>query len=296
MNDYIVVEDNLRQRWNECIIDILKFYIELCKKHNLRYFIAYGSAIGAVRHHGIIPWDDDIDVLMPRPDYQRLVEICEKTDFGKYKLLTPDNTSYYYLPFAKMCNMDTTLLENKEYRCVLGLFIDIFVYDGITDDIDEAKHITTEYKKYWNRFVVASSYYPWSKVKAKLLKGEIKDVIHYWLLALNRKKNRRLFLAKLHDIEMTYDYDQSYNVVNMPYPPRYDRKGFFPKSWMDSSTTLSFEGMTVDIQSNFDQILRKHYGDYMQFPPEEEQHSRHQVAYVNLEKHESYEEVMKKIK
>lgn len=295
MNDYIVVQDDLRQRWNECIIDILKFFIELCKKHNLRYFIAYGSAIGAVRHHGIIPWDDDIDVLMLRPDYERLVKICETTDLGKYKLLTPYNTPNYYLPFAKMCNMDTTLLENKEYRCVLGLFIDIFVYDGITDDIDEAKRITSEYKKYWNRFVLASSFYPWSKVKAKLLKGEIKDVFHYWLLALNRKKNRRFFLAKLHEIEMTYDYDQSYNVVNMLYPPRYDCNGFFPKSWMDSSTTLSFEGMTVDIQSNFDQILRKHYGDYMKLPPVEEQRSRHQIAYVNLEKHESYDEVKKKI-
>lgn len=296
MKDTIVVEGNLRKRWNECIVDILRFYVELCKKHNLRYFIAYGTAIGAIRHQGIIPWDDDIDVLMPRPDYERLVEICEKSDLGKYKLLTRDNTPNYYLSFSKMCNMETTLLESKEYHCVLGLFIDIFVLDGITDDLEEANRLATMYKKYCNRFVLTSSYYPWSKVKAKLSKGEIKDLVHYWLLCMNRKNQRKRFLAKLHEIENAYDYEQCNSVVNLLFRPRYADTGIFPKEWMEGTETFTFEGMTVDIQSGYDHILRQHYGDYMQLPPEEERHSRHHIAYVNLEKRESYEEVMKKLR
>ncbi len=293
MKGNILVEGELRNRWNECITDVLRFYIELCKKHNLRYFIAYGSAIGAVRHHGIIPWDDDIDVVMPRPDYERLVKICETTDLGKYKLLTPYNTPNYYLPFAKMCNMRTALLEDIEYHCVLGMFVDIFVYDGMTNDEKEAERLMAQYVKYWNRFVVASSYYPLSKIKVKVLRGEIKDVLHYFLLSINRNYFRRRFLAKIHEIVTAYDYDSCDLVVK--YPPGYGLKEIIPKQWLDGSTELKFEDLMAAIHKDYDTVLRRYFGDYMQFPPEEEQHSNHKIAYVNFEKWESYDEVKKKI-
>ena len=272
----------------------MSFFIELCKEHQLRYFIAYGSAIGAVRHHGIIPGDDDIDVVMPRPDYERLVTICNTTDFGKYKLLTPHNTPDYYMPFAKMCNMETTLLESEEYHCVLGMFIDIFVYDGMTEDMAEAKRLMAQYVKYWNRFVVASSYYPWNKIKNKVKRGEIKDLIHYCYLSLGRKRHRRYFLSKIEEIVHTFDYDKCHMV--MKYPPGYGEREVIPKDWLEGCVELPFENVSVAIHKDYDTVLRRYFGDYMQFPPEEEQHSHHQVAYVNLEKHESYEEVMKKIK
>lgn len=290
----VVVKGELRRRWNECITDVLRFYIELCKKNNLRYFIAYGSAIGAVRHHGIIPWDDDIDVVMPRPDYERLVKICETTDLGKYKLLTPDNTPNYYLPFAKMCNMETTLLESREYRCVLGMFIDIFVYEGMTDDKAESKRLIKQYIKYWNRFTVASSFYPWSKIKEKLSRGEIKDLLHYWLLSLNRKTNRKRFMAKLRDVLHAYDFDSCDTVIK--YPPGYGEKEIIPKNWLEGNTEIPFENLMVSIHRDYDTVLRRYFGDYMQLPPEEEQHTRHMIAYVNLDKRETYEEVMAKIK
>ena len=294
MKDGILVEAQLRTRWNECITDVLRFYTELCKQHNLRYFIAYGSAIGAVRHHGIIPWDDDIDVVMPRPDYDRLVKICETSDLGKYKLLTPYNTPGYYMPFAKMCNMHTTLLESKEFHCTLGMYIDVFVYDGMTDDLEQAHCLMKQYVKYWNRFVVASSYYPWSKIRTKLLRGEIKDLFHYFLLSLNRKRNRRRFLHKLHDIVHAYDYDRCDMVVK--YPPGYGEKEIIPKQWLDGCVELPFENVQVAIHKDYDTVLRRYFGDYMQFPPVEEQHSHHQIAYFNFDQYETYEEVMRKLK
>lgn len=290
----IVVEGELRRQWNECITDVLRFYIDLCKQHRLRYFIAYGSAIGAIRHKGIIPWDDDIDVVMPRPDFERLKDICSKVDMGKYELVGPYDTPNYYMPFAKMCNKETTLLESEEYHCVLGMYIDIFVYDGMASDMDVARDYLRQYRKYWNRFTLVSSYYPWAKIKAKLKRGEIKDLIHYWLLSLNRKYFRRRFLGKLHSIVHAFDYDSCDTIIK--YPPGYGDREVIPKTMVEESVEVPFETLHVAIHKDYDALLRRYFGDYMQFPPEEEQHSNHLIAYINLDRRESYDEVMAKIK
>ena len=289
----IVVEGELRRRWNESITDVLAFYSELCKKHGLRYFIAYGSAIGAIRHKGIIPWDDDIDVVMPRPDFERLVEICRTTDLGNYELMTPYDTPRYYMPFAKMCNKNTTLLESEEYHCVLGMYIDIFVYDGMSNDMDVARNMLRQYRKYWNRFTVASSYYSWQKIKAKLGRGEIKDLIHYFILSLNRKYFRNKFLQKIHDTVHAFDYDSCETIIK--YPPGYGEREVIPKAMIEESIEVPFENLKVTIQKEYDTMLRRYFGDYMQFPPIEEQQSHHHIAYFKFDRRESYDEVIKKI-
>lgn len=290
----LIVEGELRRQWNECITDVLDFFIKLCKSHDLRYYIAYGSAIGAIRHKGIIPWDDDIDVVMPRPDFERLKQICATTPTGKYELVGPHNTPGYYMPFVKMCNKETTLLESEEFHCVLGMYIDIFVYDGMSDDIEVARHYLQQYRKYWNRFTVVSSYYPWSKIKAKLKRGEVKDLIHYLLLSLDRSYFRKRFLNKLHSIVHAFDYDSCDTIIK--YPPGYGENEVIPKSMIEECIEVPFENLNVSIQKNYDALLRRYFGDYMQFPPEQEQHSNHLIAYINLEKRESYQEVMAKIK
>lgn len=290
----IVVEGELRKQWNECITDVLRFYIELCKKYGLRYYIAYGSAIGAIRHKGIIPWDDDIDVVMPRPDFERLKEICATVDMGKYELIGPHDYPNYYLPFAKMCNKETTLLESEEFHCVIGMYIDIFVYDGMDDDINVARQYLKQYCKYWNRFTVASSFYSWKKIKSKLKRGEIKDLIHYWLLCLNRNYFRKRFLSKLQNIVHAYDYDNCKTIIK--YPPGYGDREVIPKTMIEESIEVPFETLNVSIQKNYDALLRNYFGDYMQFPPEEEQHSNHLIAYINLNERESYDDVIAKVK
>lgn len=290
----VVVEGELRQQWRECIVDVLRFYIDLCNKHGLRYFIAYGSAIGAIRHKGIIPWDDDIDVVMPRPDFERLKDICSTADMGKYELIGPYDYPNYYLPFAKMCNKETTLLESEEYHCVIGMYIDIFVYDGMDDDITVARQYLKKYCKYWHRFTVASSYYPMEKIKTKLKRGEIKDLIHYWLLSLNRNYFRKRFLNKLQSIVHAYDYDNCKTVIK--YPPGYGDSEVIPKAMIEDSIEVPFETFKVSIQKEYDALLRRYFGDYMQFPPKEEQHSNHLIAYINLNERESYDDVMAKIK
>lgn len=104
---------NIKKEWNAAILDILKTFISICHTHNLRYYCCAGTAIGAVRHHGMIPWDDDIDVIMPRPDYDRFLEIARHEDFGNYEVVTPYNNERYPLYFSKLVNKNTTLIEEK---------------------------------------------------------------------------------------------------------------------------------------------------------------------------------------
>ena len=290
----VEIKGEMSKRWNRIITDVLRFYIGLCKKHNLCYFIAYGSAIGAARHHGIIPWDDDIDVVMPRPDYERFLEICKTEDLGDYELMTPYNTPHYSLPFAKLCNKNTTLLESNDFRCILGLYIDIFVYDGMVDNKAVSDELRRQYVKYWNRFTVASSYYSWEHIKEELRRGRYKELAHYFLLSLNREGNRRKFLKKMHDITHAYDYEKTDLIVK--YPPGYGEREVIPKAWVEESVELPFEDTHVAIQKDYEKVLNHYFGDYKQLPPEEERHTTHLKAYVNMDRRETIEEVMRKIK
>ena len=118
---------DIKKEWNATILDILKAFMKICKDNGLTYYCCAGTAIGAVRHHGIIPWDDDIDVIMPRPDYDRLLEIAKTVDFGKYEIITPYDDETYPLYFSKISNRNTTLIEDRQIPCVIGLYVDIFI-------------------------------------------------------------------------------------------------------------------------------------------------------------------------
>lgn len=294
MKNQVIISGEASKKWNRIVTDVLRFYIELCKKYNLRYYIAYGSAIGAARHHGFIPWDDDVDVVMPRPDYEKFVEICKHEDLDHYAFVDAYNTPNYPYPFAKLYDKNTTLLELDEFRFELGLYIDIFVYDGMIDDKDMSDFLRKKYIKYWNRLTVVSSFYPWHKICEKIKRGEVKDLIHYFLLSLNRKYFRKKFLNRLHHIVHQFDYDSCDTIVK--YPPGYGDREVIPKIWIEETTELPFEDLMVAIPKNYEFFLNHYFGDYKQLPPEEQRISHHIKCYVNMDKYEPLEDVLKKIK
>ena len=121
---------SIKKEWNATILDILKAFMEICKTHNLRYYCCAGTAIGAARHHGMIPWDDDIDVLMPRPDYDRLLEIAKKEDFtfetvlsSEYKLniLRKAKEEGYFIKCVFMLTVDPQInIARIESRVAAG--------------------------------------------------------------------------------------------------------------------------------------------------------------------------------
>ena len=98
------VTPELQPKWNAIITDVFRKFIEICKENDLSYFCCGGTAIGAIRHQGMIPWDDDIDVFMPRPDYDKFIKIAQSVELDKYELITPFTHPNYPLYFAKLCN------------------------------------------------------------------------------------------------------------------------------------------------------------------------------------------------
>lgn len=113
-------------------LNILDYVHYLCEKYNLRYYLAGGTLLGAIRHKGYIPWDDDIDILMPRPDYEKLIYIINHNTNKRFRFITYWNEKNYMFPFGKIVRRDTKLYYENEINCEnMGMFIDVFPMDGI---------------------------------------------------------------------------------------------------------------------------------------------------------------------
>ena len=203
----------VKDRWNATILDILKAFMQICDRHGLRYYCCAGTAIGAVRHHGIIPWDDDIDVIMPRPDYDRLLEIAKVEDFGKYEIISPYSDPTYPLFFSKLSDRTTTLIEERERPCVIGLYVDIFPLDATDDDVEKAKMLKAKYTKIINRLNAVSTHNSFGEYIHLLTDTKewgrfvIKTIAYFC-----RSKVRRYLLAQMEEISHRYDYDKARNV------------------------------------------------------------------------------------
>lgn len=284
------------KQWKSIVVDVLHEFHNICKAHNLRYFACGGTAIGAVRHKGIIPWDDDIDVSMPRPDYDRLVEICEHRDMGRYELITPYNTENYPIPFMKLCRKDTTLIEKPDIPCLMGVFIDIFPLDGTSTDLAEAARMKRRYNRIWNKMEAISSRNSFLQYASLLLTP------HEWgRFAVKtagffcRNRLRRFFMKRLEDIAYKYPFDAAENVI--VYSGSYNEREIMPKSFCDGEDIeMPFEDITVMMPSGYDVYLTRIYGDYMQLPPVEKQVSHHYHAVVDLERRLSRQEALAQLK
>ena len=277
------VTKELQPRWNAVIIDVLSVFIRICEAQGLRYFCAGGTAIGAVRHQGMIPWDDDIDVFMPRPDYDRFLRLAAQSMPEGYEVLSPYATKDYPMYFAKMCNTRTTLLENERIPCVFGLYIDIFPLDGACDDVETCYREKRRFKRLMNKLEAVSTHNSFGEYVGLLTKRPewgrfaVKTVAfccRSWL--------RRWLLKQMDSIAYGHDYAQSSRVVT--YSGAYQRQEIYPKAWLETPQMFAFEGLMVNLPHDYDAYLRHFFGDYMTLPPVEQRASHHQKVFCDLDK------------
>lgn len=289
----MIVTQEQQPHWNAIITDVLREFIDICKKNNLTYYCCGGTAIGAIRHHGMIPWDDDIDVFMPRPDYDRFINIATSTDLGKYEIVTPHTHKDYPLYFAKLCNRQTTLQELADTPCIYGLYIDIFPIDGAPDDYESAYKLIKKYIKTKNKLSAISSHNTfWTYISLLAQPHEWGRFVRKTIAFFFRRHYRQMILNRMNKMMYKYNYDSSKLVA--VYCGSYGIKEVFPKSWLNGTVQFQYEGLTVDLPIGYDEYLRQYYGDYMQLPPEEKRITHHQKAYFNLEAREADEIVFKK--
>lgn len=241
MNDYSYVDRSgykllNRDEIKQVQVGILKKLDEVHKKYGIRYYLQAGSALGAVRHKGYIPWDDDVDVFVPIDDYLRLIDILEKDN--KYKIISQFNTNYYFgWGFGYMVDTDTICDVNKfPIQISTGQSVDLFPLYGMPEKEDDIKKYINKVKKLESKCLVAI------------------------------EKNERIkSINELNKYLLSYNYQKSKVVGNILMPDFI--KDIFTKDIFGKGVYKEFEGIELLIPEKFHEYLTQMYGDYMQLPP-----------------------------
>lgn len=253
-------------------LDLLKIFISVCEKHGLLYFLVEGSALGAVRHGGFIPWDDDIDVGMPREDYEKFLAVAQadlpEGIFLQTRITDPD----YMTPFAKLRNSSTAFIESSAKKLAInhGIYIDIFPLDGCIDYDAYYKRAKMLKIRASSRFSVKRS------LKLKLLH----------ILAAIRYPNAKTALSRLEALWETVPYSTSKTVTS--YGSAWGKKEVMPREIYGKGSMGTFEGIAVRLPERVDHYLTNLYGDYMTPPPPEKRVAHHACEVIDPER--SYKE------
>ena len=246
--------EELKRHQLEMLLKIDMF----CRQNNLKYTLAYGTLIGAVRHKGYIPWDDDIDIAMPRPSYDYFIQHFNGC-FEELQVFAPELDIAYYAPYANVCDKRTILKEKKlSHRGTeIGIKIDVFPIDGTPDDEIEYKELMIKCSKY--REIMSDKRMLLSyQDKSLFLKLAAKKVMY-------SVRSFEMYQQKILDICKQNSFDNSMYVDNIAYPVySYTR---VPKYYFDSFIEVEFEGTKLLSIENYDGYLRAIYGDYMKMPP-----------------------------
>jgi lipopolysaccharide cholinephosphotransferase len=260
------------------LLDMLEWFHGFCVENNLRYYILGGTMLGAVRHQGFIPWDDDIDVGMPRDDYRRLESLLSSSK-GKYILETPKskNKDFIY-PYSKLYDTETTLIENARRPVVRGVYLDIFPLDGTGNTAEESRDF---YKKIKILTIITISLITNYNKERKLYKNiavAVARVVPFW------KTISKELLVLLDDLCSKKSFDDSKYGGNLL--GNWLEREVMPRDVMGVPTPYTFESLTVLGPEKYEEYLTSLYGDWRKLPPEDKRKSHHVFLYLNLD--ESY--------
>lgn len=278
------MDDNDLKEIQHTILSIFKEVDRICEKNNLRYYAIGGTCLGAVRHRGFIPWDDDLDIAMPRKDYEEFIKIAQKELPNNLALLTPKHIKHYECMFIKVHNTDTSFIEGmvKMYpERYTGVSIDIMPLDGLPDDIRERKKHFVRL----DRYAVADVHRRWKSSEwhtgVKRILGYFVSFVLWCLTPFDWS-----YFYKKHEKECKkYDFEGS-NYTSYAWSRRAS-KLVFPIEDFKDYVTLPFEDYHMRCPVGYEDFLRIMFGDYRKLPPKEEQTPRHAASAV-IDIHTSY--------
>ena len=277
--------------YQEKLLVTFKVFDQFCEENNLMYFAAFGTCLGAVRHHGFIPWDDDMDVFMMRTDYERFLSL-------RYKLI---DTSYcikdfkdgdYPLPFAKFYSTDSSIWEVRKYPYIVGPWIDIFPIDE-SNDSKAVQTLYGDYKSAFLKYRRALAYVSWDEIWFYVRYGKIfyaltKTVNKCFYTPLKKFYYKRI-LALINRIgEIHGPYYRYWGVI-------IDNKSY-NKDWFSDIVNVAFEDTFISCPIGYHEYLTTEYGDYMTLPPKEQRQKSHPCLYIDLNNKKTIEEILSEIK
>ena len=264
------------------MFNVLQKLAILFEELNLTYFLAYGTLLGAVRHQGFIPWDDDVDLWVPREDYEKFIMYFEHNvkELLPLKLTVRKNTKNYIYAIARV--IDTRFeFENEIKQAKMfegGIFVDIYPLDNYGNDLKEGIRLS----KYFNN--LNRNYYIYvNKFSTGNCFKKVGIVIWHYFLHLIYGKNYSLHIEKkcyeyLKNHTKKEDYYIGVPIWDFRMPPVQYRK-----EWFRKKIKLNFMGKEFYVPVDYDKILKLMYGEYMELPPAEQRHPTHKYKIYRRE-------------
>lgn len=260
-------------------LQILRDFILFCEEHNLRYFMAGGALIGVLRHKGFIPWDDDIDLSMPRKDFDKFVALQNKYPDG-YSLVNHDIEPTWQFNFCQFVDDKSEIIVhmNEEPRSC-KIWIDVFPEDGLPDNPIRrwfhVKHILMY--RYLIQVPNVKTQIDTHKVGRPWYEKIVIKILHF--LPLGKLINVDNMLKAMERLLRKYDYDNSKYVGSLL--GKYRGKEVVPRNYWGNGVKLRFENIMVSCPVEFDKLLTRIYGDYMKMPPEDKRVG-HDIEIIKL--------------
>ena len=255
---YEIDEETLR-KMKAKMLELLIYFRDFCEKFNLRFWLIGGGAIGAVREHGFIPWDDDVDVQMPRPDYERFVKLWDLYgDKEKYVFCKTNREVNYHHCGSSLRDPSTTFIctYNKYNDICHGMALEIgSIYPTSDHKLGQYCLPKNRGKKIRTLTKIIYKLIPWKRVRDDI-----------WIFA--EKQKNRYSWDKCHYVKELWGKTSFYN---------------FPREWFDSVVWFDFEGTKMPLPAGYHKYLTMIFGDYMQRPPAPEQVAKHELLFVDMD-------------
>ena len=247
-------------------LGIMEYIHEVCHKIGVKYFLSYGSLIGAVRHQGFIPWDDDMDICMLRDDYEKLQDYLIAHPDERYEVMSYKNNINYVYPFMKIQDNHTYLVEEDvRIDSNMGIYVDVFPVDGYEDDQVFKDKMTKIIKKR------QLSCYTFKGITNT--KSVVNSMIRYISVIIFYFTNTNKYVSQIDELAKSRKVEDYELVDYVVYKDM--NKPVWKREWLEQVEAGSFEGKEFMIPKHYHEILTSDYGNYMQLPPVEQQVSHH---------------------
>ncbi len=257
-------------------LEVLKTIDAFCTEHHIQYSLAYGTLLGSVRHKGFIPWDDDVDIIMLREDYDRFIRLFLQSPPQHYQCISFENGTYY-LPYTKIVDTRTHVVaENFIGLDDIGIYVDIFPFDYIANSREEAVKLKGKFK-FISKLIRYTCYAKFKEVCNGKIKPD-KALIYGLSKCIGFKRLSSIYQKRIAKLK-----DRSAKWVGYLGSCYESDENVFELATIKGLGTGEFEGCTFPVLENYGAFLSKIYGDYMSLPPVEKRVAHHETAYFKEE-------------
>ncbi len=251
------------------LLDMLTEMDRVCRENGLHYSLAYGTLLGAIRHKGFIPWDDDVDIVMPRPDYEKLYELVKegRIVFRKHYSLSEDRGKKGVYPFVKLLD-DRYSVKSTTHIEVPNVYLDIFPLDGMPQLPPKEQKKLHRKEVFYKAIVSLDKWY----IPNNAWYSHVLRIIGFWFYLLVKCYGRTRALKNLRALLLKYPVPENEFVDDRSWGTAYRPR---PRAYYENLIDVQFEGRTFYAISAYDEHLKSCYGDYMTPPPENKRFSAH---------------------